>query len=187
MWDVPSPAVIGRPFRIKVGVTCAAGCTLEALEVEVRDMAGTRLARGQLGAAPWPGTYALYWTELEVPGPVSQGVHTWQIASREAGGHAFDGCFTATVVTRPEFHLSITVVDAEDGSPGGGAHVRVGPYLAATDPHGHASITVAPGTYEVIVWKVGYLAAPVAIAVSDHTSVRIDLHRVAESPEPYWM
>jgi hypothetical protein len=37
VWDVSSPASVGRPVTAKIGVRCAVGCSLAGYEVEVRD------------------------------------------------------------------------------------------------------------------------------------------------------
>ena len=188
VWDVPSPAVRDRPFRIKVGVTCSQGCALVALDVEVRDDGGVQRASGQLGTAPWPDTAALYWTELEVPGPASEGQHTWHVASPgEPRSHAFSGSFTITAAAPPQHTVTVLATDIIDRAPVQGVHVRIGPYRAVTDERGQATPAVGPGSYEVIVWKAGYEAAPVAIAVAGDTTVRVDLQRATRSPEPYWM
>jgi hypothetical protein len=169
-------------------VTCSAVCALESLDVEVRDHTGVPRGVGRLGAAPWPGTAALYWTELELPGPAAEGQHTWHVASPgEPRGHAFSGSFTLTAATQPQHTVTVIVTDAVDRAAVSGVHVRIGPYRAATDERGEATTAVGPGSYDVIVWRAGYEAAPVAIEVARATMVRIDLQRAARSPEPYWM
>jgi hypothetical protein len=188
VWDVPSPAVIGRPFRIKAGVTCSAGCALDGLDIEVRDDLGVPHVAARLGATPWPGTAALYWTEIELPPPVSEGQYRWHVApSGEPRRHGFAGCFTIAAGRQPEHTVTIAVIDIIDRAPVSGVHVRVGPYRTSTDDRGEAAIAVGGGSYDVIVWKAGYEAAPIALTVSRDETVRIDLHRAAKSPEPYWM
>jgi hypothetical protein len=188
VWDLPSPAVIDRPFRIKVGVTCSAGCALAAHDVELRDDSGVPRAREQLGVAPWPGTDALYWTEIEVPAPVSEGQRTWQVISPGTqDDHPFSGSFTVTAARPPQHAVTITVADSTDRAAVGGVQIRLGSYRAVSDVGGQATIEVGAGSYDVIVWKAGYEAAPVAISVPRDTAVLIELLRTVKSPEPYWM
>src|SRR4051794_12365971 len=77
VWDIPSPVAMGEPFAIKVGAKSTSGCTLEGKTIEVCDSAGEVLAQGRFGAEPWPGTSALYWTEIALPAPRSEGVVSW--------------------------------------------------------------------------------------------------------------
>ena len=73
VWGVPSPIVIGHPFRIHVGATCSAGCDLKGKEIEICDETGDSIARGKLGETPLDGTRALYWTEVDLVAPMREG------------------------------------------------------------------------------------------------------------------
>src|SRR5512134_1698403 len=56
VWDVPSPVVMNRSFKVKVGVKCSSACSLAGQLIEVRDDGGTQVGEGRLGETPWPGT-----------------------------------------------------------------------------------------------------------------------------------
>ena len=46
-------------------------------------------------------------------------------------------------------------------------------YQASTDEFGLATVAVAGGNYQLLVWKVGYETHPEAIEVSKDLAVRI--------------
>src|ERR1700730_9238977 len=73
VWGVPSPTVIDHPFRIHVGATCSAGCSLKGKEIQICDETGASMARGRLGEAPWDGSLALYWTQVDLVAPAREG------------------------------------------------------------------------------------------------------------------
>jgi uncharacterized membrane protein len=59
------------------------------------------------------------------------------------------------------------------------AEVSLGVYRASTDESGRAILAVAPGSYELLIWKVGYEAPSKALEVSKDLTVRVeaaDLH-----------
>ena len=73
----------------------------------------------------------------------------------------------------------------EEGGQGGStvpvpnAEVSLGVYRASTDESGRAILAVAPGSYELLIWKVGYEAPARALEVSKDLTVRVeaaDLH-----------
>src|SRR6266403_1463334 len=72
VWDIPTPAA-GERFSIKVGAKSSAGCALGARRVEVLDGEAV-VAAAHLGCAPWPGTDALFWTEVELRAPDQPGL-----------------------------------------------------------------------------------------------------------------
>ena len=47
VWDVPSPVVMNRSFKVKVGVKCSSACSLAGHLIEVCDDGGTQVWRGQ--------------------------------------------------------------------------------------------------------------------------------------------
>ena len=85
VWGVPSPVAADGRFTVRVGVKCAAGCPLTGQPVAVRNEAGAGVGRGRLGAAPEPGTRALYRTDLTLTAPAREGVHAWTVVFAAAG------------------------------------------------------------------------------------------------------
>jgi hypothetical protein len=69
VWDVPATAVAGERFVVKVGAKSSADCDLRRRHVGVCDAAGAVVASVELGNAPWPGSSALYFSLLSMPGP----------------------------------------------------------------------------------------------------------------------
>ncbi len=85
MWGVPSPVAADGRFTVRVGVKCAAGCPLTGQPVAVRNEAGAGVGRGRLGAAPEPGTRALYRADLTLTAPAREGVYAWTVVFAAAG------------------------------------------------------------------------------------------------------
>jgi hypothetical protein len=79
VWDVTSPVVAGRRTTLKVGVACSCGCNLTGVIVGIHNETGTKVGGGTLGPMPWPGTMALYWTELDLAAPATEGAHSWTL------------------------------------------------------------------------------------------------------------
>ena len=78
VWDVPTAIECGAPFRVKVGVKCAAECGAGPRRVEVRDEHGDAVASGVVGDVPSPGTSALYFAEIGLRAPKAEGVYAWE-------------------------------------------------------------------------------------------------------------
>src|SRR5262249_19736105 len=151
IWDVPSAVADGECLTVKVGAKSAAGCALSGCAVEVLDQAGAALASGRLGELPWPGTAALFWTELELCAPLAPGLATFAARLDPAGlqppHRSASLPFSMAVVAPPEHTLIVTV--AANGAPIEEAYIRLGPIRAMTDAAGRAEIKLAKGRYEL--------------------------------------
>ena len=79
VWDVPSPAVVNSSFTVNVGMKCSLACRLTGQLIVVRDEAGVHAGEGRLGETPWPGTSALYGTEVQLAAPAGEGMYTWAV------------------------------------------------------------------------------------------------------------
>jgi hypothetical protein len=192
VWAVPSPVVMGETFGIKVGAKSSAACGLEGEAVEVLDHSGTVVAHGMLGATPWPGTNALFWTELELVAPAQEGLAWWSVrfaaAEIETPHEGTSSRFSIAVVRPPEHRLTIEVFEKDSNAPIEDAQIRLGAYRAATDPCGHAEVAMPKGTYDVTVWKVGYDAPGQVVDIRGDTAIRIEAVVVPpENPDAYWM
>ena len=186
VWDIPSPVVTERPCRVKVGVACSAGCTLDGHEITVHDADGTLLRGARLSNAPWPGTSGLYWAEVELPALEPEGPRTLQ-ARCNKGPHSTSATFSFTIAGQPEHAVRIAAIDSTTGAPIDCVEVRVGAFRATTDGEGTATIAVPGGAYQVILWKVGYQAPPVTIAVAEDVRVAVEMEVVRKAEQPYWM
>jgi hypothetical protein len=130
VWDVPSPVVINRSFKVKVGVTCAATCQLFGRLIEVCDEAGARIGESRLGETPWPGTAALYVAEVELAAPATEGMASW--SARFLGN-------TSAALSSKLPQTSPSTKEREAAGRGGGA-----PRPSEKDPglpHAEASAT----------------------------------------------
>jgi hypothetical protein len=188
VWDIPT-ATAGRRFRIKAGAKSSAGCTLAGGRVEVLDGDGVVLAEAILGGEPWPGTAALYWTEVELAAANAPGAMT--LTARFHGGgldaphQDASASLRVSVVAKPEHVLTVTV--ASDGVPVEEAIVRLGAVRAATDRAGVATVELAKGHYELVVWKAGYDIAPLPLAIETDTAVAIAARALPQhDPDAIW-
>jgi len=160
---VPSTIEYGEKFSVKLGVKCAAECRPEGWTVEVRDQNGKEQASATLHDEPWPGTSALYYAEVELSAPDTEGLHIWEakaLADGPADGLA-DGPdiphaeavapFSVRVVPTPECLLTVVAIDMESQTPVEGAKVSVHPYKTFTDERGVAEVRLPKGEYRLFV------------------------------------
>lgn len=192
VWEVPSPVVIGERFRVKIGAKSSAACTLEGEATEVMDQTGAVVAHGKLGATPWPGTSALFWTEIELAAPTQEGLCWWSVrfaaAAIETPHEGTSSRFSVAVVRPPEHRLTVAVFEKDSQAPIADAQIRLGAYRAATDPSGHAEVAMPGGTYDLSVWKVGYDAPGQVVDIRGDTVIKVEAVVVPpENPDAYWM
>lgn len=191
VWDIPSPVIRGKPFALKVGAKSEASCNLGGQPVTVLDETGIVLASAALGAAPWPGTDALYWSELAVPAPNTEGLLTWAARFDAAGlspphGDAASR-FSMAIVAPPEHRLAVRVIDQEAATGIANAHLRLGAFRAATDENGLADIMLPTGAYDLTVWKPGYTSPVVAVRVDADAAVEVAIAALPEDdPDGAW-
>jgi hypothetical protein len=192
VWAVPAPVVMGERFRIKVGAKSSAACALAGRKILISDPAGVVIGEGNLGEAPWPGTSALYWTEVELAAPAREGLF-WCVASFaahevETPHEGTSSRFSVAVVRPPEHRLTVKVLEKDTHAPVEDAQVRLGPYGAATDPSGQAEVAMPKGTFDLTVWKVGYEAPSLTVEVQDDVTIRVEAVIVPpENPDAAWL
>jgi hypothetical protein len=192
VWAVPSPVVMGERFTIKVGAKSSGACVLAGRKILVSDPAGAVIGEGKLGEAPWPGTHALYWTEVELAAPAREGLF-WCAASFaadvvESPHEGTSSRFSVAIVRPPEHRLTVKVLEKDTHAPIEDAQVRLGPYGAATDPSGQAEVAMPKGTFDLTVWKVGYEAPSLTVEVQDDVTIRIEAVIVPpEDPDAAWL
>lgn len=178
VWDDRTPAVVGSPIKVRVGLACAEGCRLTGRLVEVLDEKGQIVAEGGLGARPLAGTEALYWTELTLKAPATAGVANFTArfvdTVAELGHDSASARFSCRITPVPEHKVTVTVIDKHTGIGESDVEVRLGLYIYRTDGRGIVRIDVPGGTYDLSIRKDGFGAAPTVIDVSADTAVRID-------------
>jgi hypothetical protein len=192
VWAVPSPVVMGERFAIKVGAKSSAGCELSGKKILVRDQSGAVIAQGSLQDRPWPGTSALYWTEVELPAPNQQGMFwcavNFAAADIDAPHDGSSSKFSVAIVRPPEHRLTVEVLEKDSKAPIEDAQVRLGAYRAATDPSGRAEVAMPKGTYDLTVWKVGYEAPGRTVDIREDVSIQVEAAIVPpENPDAAWL
>jgi hypothetical protein len=192
VWAVPSPVVMGERFCIKVGAKSSAGCALGAQKILVSDQSGTVIAEASLRDTPWPGTSALYWTEVEVPAPSAEGMFWCSVnfaaADIETPHEGASSKFSVAIVRPPEHKLTVEVLEKDTKAPIADAQVRLGAYRAATDPSGRAQLAMPSGTYDLTVWKVGYEVPSRTVAIHEELGIRVEAAIVPpENPDAAWL
>jgi hypothetical protein len=192
VWAIPSPVVMGERFNIKVGAKSSAGCELSGEKILIRDQSGAVIAQGSLRDTPWPGTSALYWTEVEVPAPAQEGMFwctvNFAAAEIETPHEGASSKFSVAIVRPPEHRLTVEVLEKDTKAPIEDAQVRLGAYRAATDPSGRAEVAMPKGTYDLTVWKVGYEAPGRIVDIHDDVSVQVEVVIVPpENPDAAWL
>lgn len=184
VWDVPATAVAGERFAVKIGVKSSAGCDLRGRGVAIRNAAGAVIGEGRLGDTPWPGTDALYWTELSLPALAAEGIAAMTAHFSGAGlqpPHADASAqFSLAVVKAPDHMLTVKVVETGSAKPLADAYLRLGAYRATTDQTGSATLRVCKGRYRLHIWKVGYDAPAIAVGIDGDTAVQVDAAIVPE-------
>ncbi len=191
VWDIPSPVAMSERFTIKVGAKSSGDCGLAGRAVEICDATGAVVGRGNLGETPWPGTSALYWTEVELLAPPNEGLVSWSVQFAAAGlelpHDRSVSSFSLAVVRAPKHRLTVKVVAKETAAPIEDAQVRLGPFRAATDATGRAEVRLPSDTYDVFIWKVGYEAPATTVEVNGDVAVEVQVVTLpAEDPDALW-
>ncbi len=157
VWDTPTPIVVNAKFKLKVGVKCSADCNLTDKEIEIYDQEGAKVATEKLGGTPWSAASTLYWTEVGLIAPSTEGLYRWTAKfskpelelPHEGASHTFG--FAAA--KQPEHLLTVEVIDKDTGAPIKKAQVFMHPYQGYTDEHGVAMLKVPKGDYKLYVSK----------------------------------
>jgi methionine-rich copper-binding protein CopC len=191
VWSIPSPVVTDRPFAIKVGAKSSAGCDLTGMPIAVCNAAGRVLASGVLGDTPWPGTRALYWTELILTAPAEAGMFAWSVTfaapNLALAHHGSSSRFSIAIADPPEHRLTVKVVEQDTAMPVENAQVRLGPYRAATAGSGIAELALPEGSYDLNVWKSGYEAPTTAITLDADLAIDVTIKPMPEeNADNFW-
>jgi hypothetical protein len=189
VWDLASPVVVGRPTTLKIGIACPSGCSLSGTTIDIRDEKGATIASGRAGSEPWPDTLALYWVELDVAAPETEGTHALRIhaASQDSVHPPLESIVRLVTSRPPEHRVTFEVIERGRGIPLGGVELRVGAFRAATSDAGLAYVDVPGGTYEVCAWKIGHDLLSTTTHVAGDTTIRLEVVVTPESEQPYWM
>lgn len=189
VWDLASPMVIDRQATLKVGITCPSGCSLAGAHIEIRDEQGTSIGSGRVGSASWPGTTALYWVEVAVTAPDTEGDHAWSVHAipLEPSHRPVTSVVRVVACRPPEHRVTFDVIEQGSAAPVAGVELRLGSFRAATDSTGLAHIHVPGGTYDVCAWKSGYDLLSTTARISENAPLRLELTLTPQTEQPYWM
>jgi len=191
VWDVASPLAVNTSSKIKVGAKCSAGCELTGQDIEIRNEAEITIACGKLGSVPWPGTTALYWTQVDVMSPTHAGTHTWAAVlpplSLEAPHATVSLPFNLITVPPPQRTVIVEVVEKDTGSPVDDVEVRFSMYRASTDKMGVAKVRLPDGIFELAIWKLGYHGVSKSIEVVRDVRIQLTIKALPEEVNEYWM
>jgi hypothetical protein len=179
VWGMPSAIPAGERFKMKVGVKCTSACSLAGRIVTVFDQGGVEAATGLLCEAPFPGTTALYSTEVEATAPAAVGSHEWRAmtpASASDLPHAAgELAFAIKAVDVPDYEVTIEAFDRDQGTPIKGLHVMLYPYRALTGEDGIARIKVAQGSYQLYISGLKYIPYEDIIDATGDVTLRVPL------------
>jgi len=189
VWDLASPVVAGLRATLKVGAACSCGRDLTGTAIAIHTETGRTAGSGTLGPTPWPGTSALYWTELDVAAPDTEGTYSWTLqatAPEPTHEHVSSQlCFIA--VNPPEHRVTLKVVERQTGAPVDAVELRLGIFRAATNEAGVAQVEVPGGAYDVTAWKIGYEILSSRADVAGDMSIQLEVAAAADPEQPYWM
>ena len=183
VWSVPSPLRVGQAFRITVGAKSSGAYDLSGAAVRIDD-SSAEVGRGQLGDAPWPGTSALYWTEIALTAPAESGTRIRSAAfaaSEPALPHlGATGKFSFVVVEAPEHRLIVKVIESPSAISIEDAQIGLGPYRVATGSDGAATIEAPGGRYNLIVWKAAFEPDTRTVDLDADTLLEVELTPLPE-------
>jgi hypothetical protein len=179
VWDVPFPALLGAKFKAKVGVRCSADCKLTGKAVEIFDGEGGKVATERLGDVSWPGTDALYWAEVELEAPGTEGYFQWTVKfprpELEAAHEPASYVLGFATAKPPEHLVTVSVIDKDSGTPMGNVEVNLHPYTGRTDELGVATVGVPKGHYDVYVSAPGKKIFRMPVEVAGDAAVTAEL------------
>jgi hypothetical protein len=187
VWDLPSPIVVGRRAKLKVGVSCPDGCNLSGTIVQVYNETGKHIGAGTLGPTAWPATTALYWAEVDLVTTEREGDVSLSVRASPASPHAEARSVVTFFVSRPlEHRVTLEVIDKDSGLPLGGVELRLGRFRGTTNDVGIAHVDVPAGPYDVGTWKNGYEMVSLTVDIASDTAVRLELTAAPDPEQPYW-
>jgi len=179
VWDTPSPISIRSRFAMKLGVKCSAGCKLAGEIVEIYNHKGEEISKAILNNNPWPGSNALYWTEVFLPAPDIEDYFTWRVNFDPQGlavphrkTYSPFGFHTAP---QPDHIVTVQVLDQQTQWPLRDAYVMMNIYRTYTDEAGIAVFHVPRGAYQLSVYEKRHEIYEKTVRVDKELSVKAEL------------
>jgi hypothetical protein len=169
---------------------CSGNCKLAGKEVQIYDHEGTRMATGILGEVPRPSSRALYWAELELDAPKTDGFYKWTAKfpkpDMELPHDEATSSFAFMATRPPEHVVTIEVVDENTQTPIKNALAVLHPYKGYTDENGVARVSVPKGEYEVDIAATGKKYFRTTVKVTNDTSIRAELSSLPRTQWSSW-
>jgi hypothetical protein len=177
VWDTPSPAVVGRPVRVRAGLACEAGCDLAGQVIQVVGADGAAVGACALREVLETQSGRLFWADVDLPTPTGPGVS--RLTAR------FDGCelehehlpaeqeFSFAADIEPDCTVQVRVIREETGEPCGEVEVRLGRYEVYTDAEGEARLHVPKGRYVATTRRLGLKGEPVEVSVDGDLALEL--------------
>jgi len=186
VWDVPSPIVFGTKFKLKVGVKCSAECKLTDGKIEVYDHESSKVATETLGNSPWPDTAGLYWAEVKLEAPGTEGYYTWKAkfptTDLRLPHEEASSIFGISTARPPEHWVKVEVMAKDTNKPLKNALVTLipcgtlyTPYRERTDDRGVAGLYVPKGEYQLCVDQADHKPFETTAEVAGDTEVKVEL------------
>jgi len=180
VWDLPSPVMMNSQSKIKVGVKCSAECQLGGKDIEVYDEKAAKAATGRLGETPWPQTSGLYWAEVELAAPATEGGYSWTAkfpaAELELPHEEASSSFSFRTARPPEHVVTVEVIDKDTKTPIKNARVFLNPYRTYTDECGVAKLQVPKGEYKLYASKDhDYETFRTTVEITDDATIKAEL------------
>ena len=189
VWGLPSAIAAGERFSLKVGIKCSAGCKLTGRALRIFDHDGAQVGSASLFDDIWPGTTALYFSEVEAQAPLKTGDYAWEVhtpASERGVPHAAGAfTFTVKVVSPLDYEVMVAAFDSVTQTPINGAHVLLHPYRTSTDETGIAKVKATRGRYKLFVSGFNYIPYAGNIDVAGNVMVKVELAVEPEGQEDY--
>ena len=178
-WDTPPAVVVGKRFKMKIGIKCTSECDLANISLGVYDHEAKQIVSSTLTGDRWPGTNGLYAAEVELEAPPHEGLYTWTVsaaASESEIPHAEVALsFGVRAVSHPDYVVTVEAVDKDSQTPLCGARVVMHPYNVVTNDRGVAEIRVAKGAYRLFVTQTNYLIFSQDLEVTADMKARVEL------------
>jgi len=139
---------------------------------------------GTLGDAPWSAAGALYWAEVDLEAPATEGSYDWNVKLPKPDlelaheGSAYP--FAFVTASPPDHVVTVEVIDKDSKTPLSKAFVTLHssggfPYRNRTDDAGVARVSVPKGEYRVYVLKEDCKDSQTTAAIASDVTIKAEL------------
>ena len=141
------------------------------------------MASGRLGVSPRPDSEGLYGAILDVLAPAKAEVAPYTVRCGSAVTW-----FSATAAAKPIHTLTVQVTERDSKAALEGVEIRLGPFHGRTGEDGRAELHIAPGDYQLQLWRTAHIADPTPVKIGSDASIELTmLHVPEEHPDARWV